>query len=115
MAFTGLHIVCGFVGIKGSVGLEADAAWSETLSAPGRTTLAAYAPAAPAQHYDAAPLAFQVSAAADSFVAKGTAAALPDATQALGRTPNTARELVRGGETKTIFCNVGEFLSWTAA
>ncbi len=112
MALSGLNATCGFVGVKGGGSLLASFAWSQTMSSPGTTTLSAREPSRPSGQYDALLLGFEVTTSIDAWVSVGPA---PDASQANGSTPNTARILVRSGETRNVFCNSGDYLAWTAA
>lgn len=114
MAFSGLSVTCGMIGTKGGTSLLTNPSWSQAMATAGTTSVAGGAkiPAAPAQTFDALALGFEIQAAADSWVAWGSA---PVASTTGGSTSNTACILVRAGETRNVYCSPGDQLAWIAA
>ncbi|WP_157085665.1 hypothetical protein [Methylobacterium sp. Leaf99] len=105
MSLQGVHIACGFISAPQNVALLGAVAWSETLAAAGTTVNIAPSSldtkGSPAPAYPG----FEITASVDCYVAIGKA---PDAV-------NGARIYVRAGETRNIFCQTGDKLSWAAA
>lgn len=106
-----VHVACSFVGASGQGSriqdLTRSPVWSETLSAAGVTTQAA--PASSSSYGDPC---FEISAGVDVYVAIGPT---PDASQAVGSTGNSARLVVRSGETRNVFCKQGDKLAYVLA
>jgi hypothetical protein len=105
MAFTGLHITAAYVGPhysrnQAKEDIVGKLLASETMDAPGTSTLAA-----PEVHEVAGMATFRVSAAVDAFVAIGIE---PDANAG-------PRDLVRAGETVSFYAEPGHRLAWVAA
>lgn len=114
MAFSGLSVTCGMIGSKGGTSLLANPSWSQAMATAGTTSVSGGAkiPASSNTAFDSAALGFEIQAAADSWVAWGSA---PVASATGGTTSNTACILVRAGETRNVFCNPGDQLAWIAA
>jgi hypothetical protein len=112
MALTGVHVTCGYVGAAPGGALLGNQAWSQTMTSAGVTSIGAAFPQSGVVGAGAASLlGFEVTAAADAWVAWGAA---PDASQVAG-SEATARILVRAGETRNILCRPGDKLAWVAA
>ena len=112
MAFSGVLVTCAFVGgisryvepaFSNPIGLTARLAWSEKMTTSGTTTNTA---STPFVGRDGQPT-FEIanSTAGDVLVSYGAA-------------PNAATGtviLVRAGETRNVFAEVGDRLAWAAA
>ncbi|WP_407523128.1 hypothetical protein [Methylobacterium oryzisoli] len=111
MAFTGVHVACGFAYTSGGVSLFGPA-WSQTMTSAGTSSRTAAAPAAAGNKPTGTPvLCFEIRADRDIFVAVGAA---PDASQASGE-GQAARVPIPTGETRYIPCTAGDKLAWAAA
>lgn len=104
MAFSGLHVTCGYAGSftnrNTTLSLLGKVVWSQTFASAGTTTNSA-----PAASDAAGDPMFQVRASADSFVA-------------IGPTPNAstgARIFVPAGERVEFYGQPGDRLAWVAA
>ncbi|MBY5760937.1 hypothetical protein HFO07_30555 [Rhizobium leguminosarum] len=104
MAFSGLHVVCGFAGSQSqrfaSQALLGKISWSEAPASGVTSTNVA-----PAASDIAADPIFRINAAADSWVSIGPA---PNATAG-------TRFLVRAGADYDIYAQQGDKLQWIAA
>ena len=105
MTFTGLHIAAAYVGPQYARNQARESVVgkliaSETIDAPGTSTLAA-----PDVHEVAGMATVRVSAGVDAFVA---ISAEPDAEAG-------PRDLVRAGETLSFYAEPGHRLAWVAA
>ncbi|MBB2753347.1 UNVERIFIED_ORG: hypothetical protein GGI57_004069 [Rhizobium aethiopicum] len=104
MAFSGLHVVCGFAGSQSarytSQAILGKIAWSEA-PASGVTSTSA----APAATDIAGDALFRINAAADSWVSIGKT---PDATSG-------TRFLVRAGSDYDLYAQQGDKFQWIAA
>lgn len=104
MAFSGLHVTCGYAG--GSVARHNDMpilgkiSWSQTMASADTTTQSA-----PAVDDTRGDPMFQVIASADSYVAIGAA---PNASTG-------ARVLVLASERVEFYAEPGDKLAWVAA
>lgn len=105
MSLQSVHIACGFVSAPQNVALLGAVAWSETLATAGTTVNIAPSALDPKGSPAPAYPGFEITASVDCYVAIGKA---PDAV-------NGARIYVRAGETRNIFCQTGDKLSWAAA
>ncbi|MBB2794421.1 UNVERIFIED_ORG: hypothetical protein GGD58_003291 [Rhizobium pisi] len=104
MAFSGLHVVCGYAGSQAqrwaSQALLGKIAWSEAPATGVTSTNSA-----PASSDIAADPIFRINAAADSWVS-------------IGPTPNATsgtRFLVRAGADYDIYAQQGDKFQWIAA
>jgi len=99
MALTGVHIACLTVNIVNGASLSGSILWGQTMANAGTTTQAAPS--------DQSAMSFEISPAADVFVAMGQS---PDASSVTGQ-----RILVRGGETRNILAFPGSKVAWVLA
>ncbi|ACE92038.1 hypothetical protein RHECIAT_CH0003090 [Rhizobium etli CIAT 652] len=104
MAFSGLHVVCGFAGSQSqrytSQAILGKVVWSEAPATGVTSTNAA-----PSPSDIAGDALFRINAAADSWVAVGKT---PDATAG-------TRFLVRAGADYDIYAQQGDKFQWVAA
>jgi hypothetical protein len=101
MAFVGLHVECSYVGARGDFGpiplVMGAPLWTETLASAGTTAVPV-----PDTGRD---MVLRISAAADAFVAIGSA-------------PNAAtnpRRFVRAGQTLDFIGRANDKVAWVAA
>lgn len=105
MAFTGMHIACGYINAPADAALMGPVIWSQTMAGAGTTTRAAPKRGDNDFGRGGADLSFEIAAAVDAFVAIGPA---PDASVG-------PRLLVRAGETRNVSCDPGDKVAWAAA
>ena len=110
MALSGVHIACGFIGgsrfYQGESDLVRKPSWSQTMATAGTTSQAAPDNGhRPGMGADLGQPSYEIRSSLDVFVAIGPT---PDATSG-------ARLFVAAGETRNVFCDVGDKLAWVAA
>lgn len=112
MALSGVHIGCGYAGGRDAaksveVATPGPMAWSRTMASPGPTDLVA-----PRSDVALGDPIFWVTTAFDICFAWGPN---PDASKANGDTRDTARVLLRAGDTFNVFALPGDRVAWVAA